>query len=124
MPHTRIPIPMASVRMPFDRPMPTNLAPLPALLAYAQSLGLERYLRRAKRGLPTLAAALLWLVLAWWGSGRPDHLDQLDEPFLAAGAVPARRSDAPASLASSVALAGWQWMIACRCRYSGGSSLG
>ena len=65
-------------------PLPTNLAPLPRLFAYAQSLGLERHLHRPKRGVPTLALALLWLVLAWRGSGRPEHLDALDEPLLAA----------------------------------------
>jgi hypothetical protein len=64
--------------------LPTNLAPLPRLLAYAQALGLERQLRRPKRGLATLTLALLWLVLAWRGSGRPEHLEQLDEPLLAA----------------------------------------
>lgn len=64
--------------------LPTNLAPLPALFAYVQRLGLERLLVRPKRGIPTLVLALLWLVLAWRSSGRPDHLDQLDEPFMAA----------------------------------------
>lgn len=64
--------------------VPTNLAPLPHLLAYAQSLGLERHLDRPGRGIPTLALALVWLVLAWRGSGRPEHLDRLDEPLLAA----------------------------------------
>lgn len=48
--------------------LPTNVAPLVRLLAYAQGLGLERHLHRAKRGVPTLALALLWLVLAWRGS--------------------------------------------------------
>ena len=64
--------------------LPTNVAPLPRLFAYAQALGLERWLHRPKRGLPTLALALLWLVLAWRGSGRPQHLADLDEPLLAA----------------------------------------
>jgi Transposase DDE domain len=64
--------------------LPTNLAPLPRLLAYAQGLGLERYLRRPKRGVPTLVLTLLWLVLAWRGGGRPEHLAHLDEPLLAA----------------------------------------
>lgn len=75
---------MSSVPISSGRPTPTNLAPLPELLAYTQSLGLEGQLQRAKRGLSALAAALLWLVLAWRGSGRPDHLDRLGEPFLAA----------------------------------------
>jgi len=64
--------------------LPTNLAPLPRLLAYAQGLGLERHLHRPKGGVPALALAVLWLVLAWRGSGRPEHLAQLDEPLLAA----------------------------------------
>jgi hypothetical protein len=64
--------------------LPTNLAPLPHLLAYAQALDLARHLCRPKRGVPTLVLALLWLVLAWRGSGRPAHLEQLDEPLLAA----------------------------------------
>jgi hypothetical protein len=64
--------------------VPTNLAPLPRLLAYAQSLGLERHLDRASGGIPTLALVLVWLVLAWRGSGRPEHADQLDEPLLTA----------------------------------------
>jgi hypothetical protein len=63
---------------------PTNLAPLPRLLAYTQTLGLERYLIRAKRGIPTLVLALVWLVLAWRGTGRPQRLDYLAEPLLAA----------------------------------------
>ena len=63
---------------------PTNLAPLPRLLAYAQALGLERYLHRATRGIPTPVLALVWLILAWRGSGRPEHADHLDEPLLTA----------------------------------------
>jgi len=50
---------MPSVPIPVGRPAPTNLALLPALLAYAQSLGLERRLQRTKRGAATLALALL-----------------------------------------------------------------
>jgi hypothetical protein len=65
-------------------PCPTNLAAVPRLLAYAQALGLERHLGRAKRGIPTLALVLLWLVLAWRGTGRPHRLGLLDEPPLAA----------------------------------------
>lgn len=63
---------------------PTNLAPLPQLLAYTQALDLERWLDRPTRGCSTLIVALVWLVLAWRGSGRPQHLTQLDEPLLAA----------------------------------------
>jgi Transposase DDE domain len=65
-------------------PRPTNLAALPRLLSYTQSLKLERHLERAKRGVPTLALALVWLVLAWRGTGRPHRLGLLDEPLLAA----------------------------------------
>lgn len=65
-------------------PQPTSLAALPDLLAYTQQLSLDQYLQRRKRGLSTLAASLLWLCLAWRGSGRPYHLSHLDEPFLAA----------------------------------------
>jgi hypothetical protein len=61
---------------------PTNVVHLPALLAYTQGLGLERYLARTKRGLSSLSLALLWLVLAWRGSGRPYHLRLLAEPLL------------------------------------------
>jgi hypothetical protein len=65
-------------------PRPTNLASLPRLPAYAQGLKLERHLVRAKRGVPTLALALVWLVLAWRGTGRPHRLGLLEEPLLAA----------------------------------------
>ena len=65
-------------------PQPTSLAAVPELLAYTHQFGLERHLARPKRGLSTLAASLLWLCLAWRGSGRPYHLAHLDEPFLAA----------------------------------------
>lgn len=64
--------------------LPTNAAPLVGLLAYAQTLGLERHLRRAKRGIPTLALALVWLVLAWRGTGRSHRLGQVAEPLLPA----------------------------------------
>jgi hypothetical protein len=65
-------------------PTPTRLAALPPLLAYTQSLGLERFFDRPKRGVPLVRLVLLWLVLAWLGSGRPFHLDHLVEPLLAA----------------------------------------
>jgi hypothetical protein len=65
-------------------PSPTNLAPLPRLLASTQTHGLDRFLHRPKRGLPTLAVALVWLVLAWRGSGRPQPLLHGDEPLVAA----------------------------------------
>ena len=64
---------------------PTNLAPLPRLLAYTQRLGLERFLlHRPKRGVPVLTLALMWLVLAWRGTGRPERVAHLGEPLLAA----------------------------------------
>jgi hypothetical protein len=63
---------------------PTDLAALPELLAYTQQLDLTPHLQRPKRGLSTLAASLLWLCLAWRGSGRPYHLCHLHEPLLAA----------------------------------------
>jgi hypothetical protein len=63
---------------------PTNLAAIPRLLAYTQALGLERLLRRPKRGISILALSLVWLVLAWRGTGRPHRLGLLDEPLLAA----------------------------------------
>lgn len=75
---------MASLSPASPSPLPTDLARLPQLLAYTQSLGLERYLHRPKRGIPTLAVALLWLCLAWRGSGRPYHLTHYEEPLLAA----------------------------------------
>src|SRR5947209_2066756 len=65
-------------------PQPTDLAALPELLAYTQHLGLTHHLQRPKRGLSTLAASLLWLCLAWRGSGHPYHLCHLHEPMLAA----------------------------------------
>jgi hypothetical protein len=75
---------MASLFSASPTPLPTDLARLPQLLAFTEDLGLERYLHRPKRGIPTLALTLLWLCLAWRGSGRPYHLGQLDEPLLAA----------------------------------------
>jgi hypothetical protein len=70
--------------VPPVRAQPTNLAAIPRVLAYAQTLGLERWLERPKRGVSTLALSLIWLVLAWRGTGRPHRLDLLDEPLLAA----------------------------------------
>jgi hypothetical protein len=75
---------MASVPRALPRVQPTNAAPLPRLFAYTQTLGLERWLARRKRGLSTLVLSLLWLTLAWRGSGRPYHLSLLQEPLLAA----------------------------------------
>jgi hypothetical protein len=79
---------------------PTNLAALPRLLAYTQALGLERWCARPKRGLSTLALSLVWLVLAWRGTGRPERLDLLDEPLLAALLGRARRPTARTLLRS------------------------
>ena len=75
---------MVSLSPPSPTALPTDLARLPQLVAYTQSLGLEQYLHRRKRGIPTLALALLWLSLAWRGSGRPYHLGHYEEPLLAA----------------------------------------
>jgi DDE family transposase len=86
--------------VPLVGAQPTNLARLPRLLAYAQGLSLERHLSRPKRGLSTLALALVWLVLAWRGTGRPERLDALDEPLLAALLGRARRPAARTLLRS------------------------
>jgi hypothetical protein len=75
---------MASVPRALPVRQPTNAAPLARLFAYTQTLGLERWLARPKRGLSTLALSLLWLTLAWRGTGRPYHLSLLAEPLLAA----------------------------------------
>lgn len=75
---------MVSVLPPAAPPQPTNVAPLAPLFAYAQSLGLESYLARRKRRLSTLALSLVWLAVAWRGSGRPHHLGLLADPLLAA----------------------------------------
>src|SRR5262245_28392056 len=75
---------MGSVPRPAPAAQPTNAAPLAGLLAYTQALGLERHLWRAKRGVGTLALSLVWLALAWRGTGRPHRLGALEEPLLAA----------------------------------------
>ena len=80
---------------------PTNLAPLPRLLAYTQTLNLERYLVRAKRGIPTVVLALVWLVLAWRGTGRPQRLGYCNEPLLVA-LLGRSRLPAPQTLHRSV----------------------
>src|SRR3954468_10388338 len=109
---------MPSVPLSPSVTLPTNAAPLPRLLAYVQALGLERHLHRPKRGLPTLALALLWLVLAWRGSGRPQHLEQVDEPLLAAllGDRPlpcprTLRRGADHFAAHDVRAAGFYWVV-------------
>ncbi|MBW3655826.1 MAG: transposase, partial [Gemmatimonadetes bacterium] len=81
---------------------PSAPTPLPRLLAYAQTLGLERYLGQAKRGVPALALALDEPLLAWRGSGRPQHLADLDEPLLAA-LLGAERLPCPQTLRRSLA---------------------
>src|SRR4051794_40366783 len=75
---------MLSVLTPDTPIQPTRSAPFVRLLAYAQSLNLECYLDRPKRGLSTLALSLVWLILAWQGRGRPHHLRHLADPLLAA----------------------------------------
>ncbi|MFL5337252.1 MAG: transposase [Geminicoccaceae bacterium] len=93
---------MAIVPPPPGAALPTNVAPLPRLLAYVQALGLDPYLRRPKRGLTTLTLALLWLVLAWRGSGRPEHLAQVEEPLLTA-LLGCQRLPCPRTLQRSLA---------------------
>ncbi len=63
---------------------PTNAVPLARLFAYTQALGLERWLARPKRGLASLALVLVWLTLAWQGTGRPYHVRWVTEPLLLA----------------------------------------
>jgi Transposase DDE domain len=75
---------MSSVARPNPAVQPTNAAPLARLFAYTQALGLEAWLTQPKRGFSTLVLSLLWLTLAWRGSGRPYHLSLLQEPLLAA----------------------------------------
>jgi hypothetical protein len=74
-------------------PRPTELAALPRLLAYTQALGLERWLARPTRGVPTPVLAVFWLVLAWRGSGRPAHAALVDEPLLVSLLGQPRRPD-------------------------------
>lgn len=81
--------------------LPTRSAPLPRLVAYAQALGRERFLTRRKRGFTTLTLAVVWLVLAWWGSGRPAHLALLDDPLLVA-LLGAERLPTPRTLLRSL----------------------
>lgn len=75
---------MAIVAVESRVPLPTGAAQLPRLLAYTQAVGVTPHLERSKRGIGTLTLALVWLVLAWRGSGRPTHVSDLDEPLLAA----------------------------------------
>jgi hypothetical protein len=75
---------MASVPPTAPAPQPSNLLPLARLFAYTQRLGLEAWLARPKRGPSTLALSLLWLTLAWRGTGRPHGLRLLAEPLLPA----------------------------------------
>src|SRR5215208_141629 len=81
---SRSPILMSSVPAVTPSSQPTNVVPLARLFAYTQSLGLEPSLARTKRGVSTLALALVWLALAWRGTGRPHHLSWLSEPLLTA----------------------------------------
>ena len=57
--------------------LPTGLAGLPRLLAYTQAVGMERCLSCPKRGIPSLVLALVGLVLAWRGTGRPHPVAEL-----------------------------------------------
>ena len=82
---------------------PTNVAPLARLFAYTQTLGLERCLGRPKRGLPTLVLGLLWLTLAWRGSGRPYHLESRRQDPLLAALLGIARLPTPETLRRSLA---------------------
>src|SRR3954462_5023488 len=93
---------MSSVASPTAAPQPTNAVPLVRLFAYTQSLALHEYLDRYKRRTSTLALSLVWLALAWRGSGRPHHLSLLTEPLLAA-LVGLARLPAPQTLHRSLA---------------------
>jgi hypothetical protein len=62
---------MASGSRPSSPVQPTNAVSLAGLFAYTQSVGLERWLAQRKRGVAILVLSLLWLMLAWRGSGRP-----------------------------------------------------
>jgi Transposase DDE domain len=64
---------------------------------------LERWLARPKRGLPTLVLSLLWLTLAWRGSGRPYHLTRLLQDPLLAALLGLARLPTPETLRRSLA---------------------
>ena len=93
---------MSSVRPAATSPQPTNAVPLARLFAYTQSLDLHEHLERRKRGVSTLALSLVWLALAWRGSGRPHQLSLVTEPLLAA-LVGLARLPAPQTLHRSLA---------------------
>ena len=93
---------MRSVLPAAASPQPTNAVPLARLFAYTQSLDLHEHLERHKRGVSTLALSLVWLALAWRGSGRPHQLSLLTEPLLAA-LVGLARLPAPQTLHRSLA---------------------
>ena len=94
---------MASVARRRIAAQPTNVAPLARLFAYTQTLGLEHWLARPKRGLPTLMLSLLWLTLAWRGSGRPYHLESLLQDPLLAALLGLARLPTPETLRRSLA---------------------
>ena len=93
---------MSSVPPAAAPPQPTNAVPLARLFAYTQSLSLHEHLDRHKRGVSTLALSLVWLALAWRGSGRPHQLSFVTEPLLAA-LVGLARLPAPQTLHRSLA---------------------
>lgn len=68
-----------------SRPIPpvTGLAPLPLLLAYTERVLPKSAFVSTGRGVSTVGMALLWLVLAWRGSGRPSHLRLLVDAVIA-----------------------------------------
>jgi len=53
---------------------PTNAVPLARLFAYTQSVGVEPYLDRTKRGVSTLAPSLVRLALAWRADADRAHM--------------------------------------------------
>lgn len=64
-------------------PLVTSLACLPRLVSYSQQVLAKGAFLRAGRGVPLWSLALLWLVLAWRGSGRATHLPYVADGVLA-----------------------------------------
>lgn len=67
------------------RPLPgvTSLACLPKLLSYTQQVLPKEAFVRPGRGVSLWSLALIWLVLAWRGSGRATHLPYFADAVLA-----------------------------------------
>jgi hypothetical protein len=64
--------------------LPTDLAGLPGCWRTPRPWACNAFLFRPTQGIPSLVLALVWLVLAWRGTGRPHHVAELREPLLAA----------------------------------------